>query len=97
MVGYGNDPKFLDRRDWANNVDPDQTALRSSLVSVYTVCHSVCIPRTTLLNIRTITASSKFTKSKMTKKMMEKIGSFLGNTLYVETFINMRKILCREI
>ena len=40
---YRNDPKFSDRYAWANNVDPDQTAPRSSLIRVYTVCHSVCI------------------------------------------------------
>ena len=27
----------------ANSEDPDQTALRSSLIRVYTVCHSICI------------------------------------------------------
>ena len=40
---YGNDPKFLDRYAWANSADPGQTAPRSSLIRVYTVCHSVCI------------------------------------------------------
>ena len=42
MCDYRNDPKFSDRYAWANSVDPDQTA-RSSLILVYTVCHSVCI------------------------------------------------------
>ena len=37
---YHNDPKFSDRYIWANSADPDQTA--SSLIRVYTVCHSVC-------------------------------------------------------
>ena len=41
--GYRNDPKFSDRYAWANSADPDQTAPRSSLIRVYTVCHSVCI------------------------------------------------------
>ena len=36
---YRNDPKFSDRYAWANSADPD----RSSLIRVYTVCHSVCI------------------------------------------------------
>ena len=36
---YRNDPKFSDRYAWANSADPDQ---RSSLIRVYTVCHSVC-------------------------------------------------------
>ena len=27
---------------WANSVDPDQTARRSSLIRVYAVCHSFC-------------------------------------------------------
>ena len=40
---YSNDPKFLDRYVWANSADPDQ---RSSLIRVYTVCHSVCIVQT---------------------------------------------------
>ena len=31
---------FLDRYAWANSADPDQ---RSSLIRVYTVCHSLCI------------------------------------------------------
>ena len=39
---YRNDPKFSDRYVWANSADPDQTAPRSSLIRVYTVCHSVC-------------------------------------------------------
>ena len=41
---HHNDPKFSDRQVWANSVDPDQTGpllLRSSLIRVYTVCHSV--------------------------------------------------------
>ena len=37
---YRNGPKFSDRYAWANSADPDQ---RSSLIWVYTVCHSVCI------------------------------------------------------
>ena len=37
---YRNDPKFSDRYAWANSADPDQ---RSSLIRVYTVCHSFCI------------------------------------------------------
>ena len=41
---YRNDPKFLDRYAWANSADPDQNApRRSSLIRVYTVCHSICI------------------------------------------------------
>ena len=40
---YRNFPKFSDRQVWANSADPDQTAPRSSLIRVYTVCHSVCI------------------------------------------------------
>ena len=39
---YRNDPKFSDRYAWANSADPDQTA-PSSLIRVYTACHSVCI------------------------------------------------------
>ena len=45
--------KFSDRYAWANSADPDQTAPRgavwsgstprSSLIWVYTVCHSICI------------------------------------------------------
>ena len=40
---YRNFPKFSDRQVWGNRADPDQTAPRSSLIRVYTVCHSVCI------------------------------------------------------
>ena len=36
---YCNDPKFSDRKVWADIVDPDQTAP----IRVYTVCYSVCI------------------------------------------------------
>ena len=56
VLEYRNDPKFSDRHAWANSADPDQidprggavssgsTLLRrSSLISFYTVCHSVCI------------------------------------------------------
>ena len=39
MMMYRNDPKFSFRYAWANSADPDQ----SSLIRVYTVCHSVCI------------------------------------------------------
>ena len=38
IIQYCNDPKFSDRYAWANSEDP-----RSSLIRVYTVCHSVCI------------------------------------------------------
>ena len=37
---YRNFPKFSDRQVWTNSADPDQ---RSSLIRIYTVCHSVCI------------------------------------------------------
>ena len=37
-----NYPKFLNRQASANSADPDQTAKRSSLIRVYTVCHSIC-------------------------------------------------------
>ena len=40
FYSYRNDPKFSDRFAWANTADPDQ---RSSLIRVYTVCHSFCI------------------------------------------------------
>ena len=39
---YRNDPKFSDRYAWSNSADPNQTT-RSSLIRIYTVCHSVCI------------------------------------------------------
>ena len=38
---YRNFHKFSDRQVWANSADPDQTA-PSSLIRVYTICHSVC-------------------------------------------------------
>ena len=39
---YRNDPKFSDTQALANSADPDQTApLRSSMIRVYTVCHSI--------------------------------------------------------
>ena len=41
--GYHDFPKFSDRQVWANSADPDQTAPRSSLIRVYTVCNSLCI------------------------------------------------------
>ena len=43
LVSYCNVPKFSDRQAWANSVNPDQTAPRSSLIRVYNVCHSICI------------------------------------------------------
>ena len=43
MLQTCNDPKFSDRQFYGNSVDPDQTAPRSSLIRVYTVCHSVSI------------------------------------------------------
>ena len=36
---YHNGPKFSDMYAWADSADPE----RSSLIRVYTVCHSVCI------------------------------------------------------
>ena len=39
-ISTSNDPKFFRQQGWANSIDPDQT---SSLIRVYTVCHSVCI------------------------------------------------------
>ena len=59
---YRNDPKFLDTQALANSADPDQTA-PSSLIRVYTVCHSICtlctifsVKRPLYLNFREITA-----------------------------------------
>ena len=43
MLLYRNDPKFSDSLVWANSADPDQTALRSSLIRVLTICNTVCI------------------------------------------------------
>ena len=44
ILRYHNDPKFSDRQVYANSADPGQTARTwSSLIRVYTVCHSVCI------------------------------------------------------
>ena len=37
LLIYRNDPMFSDRYAWANSADPDQ----SSLIRVYTVCHSL--------------------------------------------------------
>ena len=37
---YNSIPKFSDRQVWESSVGPDQI---SSLIRVYTVCHSVCI------------------------------------------------------
>ena len=34
---YRNNPKYLDRQVWANSVDPDHTASRSSLIRFYTI------------------------------------------------------------
>ena len=57
---YRNDPKFSDRQIWANSLDLDQ---RSSLIRVYTFCHSVCmfgmpfsVSKPHCLNFRIITA-----------------------------------------
>ena len=33
----------MHREDCASSVDPDQTALKSSLIWVYAVCHSITI------------------------------------------------------
>ena len=30
-LNYRNDPKFLDRQDWAKSADPDQTAPRGAV------------------------------------------------------------------
>ena len=45
FVCYLNDLKFLDRQVWATSVPSYQTAPegRSSLIRVYTICHSFCI------------------------------------------------------
>ena len=61
---YRNVPKFPDRQVWTNSADPDQTAPRSSLIRVYTVCNSGCIfwahyysIKTSCSNFRVITAN----------------------------------------
>ena len=36
-----NDLKFWDKTAGANSKDPDQTAQKSSLIRVYTVCHAI--------------------------------------------------------
>ena len=54
---YRNEPKFLDRYAWANSADPDQ---RSSLIRVYTVCHSVCMVWTHYSMVEPHTCSSNF-------------------------------------
>ena len=65
---YRNGPKFSDRYAWANSEDPDQTA--PSLITVYIVCHSVCIfwTHTSMAephcsNLRIITAIFPVSKS----------------------------------
>ena len=40
---YCKNSKYWDIYVWANSVDSDQTALRSSLIRIYTVCHSFYI------------------------------------------------------
>ena len=57
---YRNVPKFSDRQVCANSVDPDQ---RSSLIRIYTICHSIYIfwmhysmVKLLCVNFRTITA-----------------------------------------
>ena len=40
LANYRDDRYFSDRQVCANSADPDQ---RSSLIWVYTVCHSICI------------------------------------------------------
>ena len=40
---YHKNSKYWDIYVWANSVDSDQTVLRSSLIRIYTVCHSVYI------------------------------------------------------
>ena len=53
---YRNDPKFSDRKVWANSADPDQTAPRSSLFAIpvifWTKYPKVCA---LCLNFREIT------------------------------------------
>ena len=51
-----SDCKFSDRQVWANSVDPDETEmrLRSSLIRVCTVCHSVYIGWTHYTTVKTL-------------------------------------------
>ena len=44
-VNNCNDPKFSDRKVWANSADPDQTAPKGAVcvISVFTVCYSIHI------------------------------------------------------
>ena len=39
-MAYSNNPKYWDRQDRANSLDPDQTPQTRRLIRVYTVCHS---------------------------------------------------------
>ena len=61
---YCNGSKFSGRHALVNSADTDQTALRSSLISVSTVCHSIWtfstnfVERHLCLNLRVITANN---------------------------------------
>ena len=40
MAEYRIYPKYSDRQDWSNSVDPYQTPLMRRLIGVCTVCHT---------------------------------------------------------
>ena len=71
---YRNDPKFSDRYALANSIDPDQTA--SSLIMVYTVCHSVCIVWTHYSMVEPHSSNFRV----ITTKFLEYIKEIYGNS-----------------
>ena len=91
---FRNDPNFSDRYAWANGADPDQIAPRgSSLIRVYTVCHSVCIVWTHYsmvephsLNFRVITTN--FWGVRIFRKFMVYVG--LDFLVMVKTHILLK-------
>ena len=82
---------FFDKMPNANNADPDQTASSSSLITVYTVLHSI--------NNFVIQANKTKTKFRQ-KKLWNKVFKILGHLLYINhrrNGLQMASIVRQEI
>ena len=73
IQAYRNNPKYWDRKAFANSVDPDQRCRRMRhLIRVYTVCHtcSNILDTSTGSKIAYLTISNFWTKKYLGQKSM---------------------------
>ena len=74
-----------------NSADPDQTAPRSSLIRVYTVCHSACIVWTHYSMVEPHSSNFRVVTIKFW------VSEYLGNLRYVTIYITNNSPSAREL